>query len=508
VSADPWARLRERKLFQWGVAYLAGAWLLLQVIDLLAGTFHWPDRVQQVATMLLAVGFLAALVLAWYHGERGAQRVVPMELAIFAVLCIIAGAAVAFVARPAPGLGSAGEATPASVAVLPFVNMSADSEQEYFSDGITEEILNRLAKVPALRVAARTSSFQFKGVKADVREVGAKLGVAHVLEGSVRKAGDRVRITAQLIDARNGYHLWSESYDRELKDIFQVQDEIARAIAGALRVRLGEGAQAAARSPNLEAYDLFLRARFLLYQATGTSLRSAIDLFRETLALEPSYAEAHAGIAYAYAFLADFYLPPREAYTEARKAAREALELDRSSAEAHALLGYTLAVLDYDHVAAEREFRRAIESNPNSADAHFLFAQFLCGIGRTAEGLVEAERAMTLNPLSGLFGWNRGICLLLSRRYDDVIEQDRSIQELEPAFFYYESWGAAAQRQRAQYESALAHYRRIQPLVGEMPLFGLGVTYARMGRRAEALASASTGERPRSSGFRGRGSSA
>jgi adenylate cyclase len=242
-------RLKERKLVQWGLAYLAGAWILLQVLGELRDTYAWPPVILRVVTALAGVGFFAALVIAYYHGEKGEQRVGGTELALLAAILAVAGGVVWAVGRsqaagstPAANSVNSAAALPArSIAVLPFENLSSDPENEYFSDGITEEILSGLAKVEGLKVAARTSSFAFKHKNVPVGEIGDLLGVAHVLEGSVRKAGNRIRISAQLVNTRTGYHLWSESYDRELKDVFAIQDEISRAIIGTLTTRLAVG---------------------------------------------------------------------------------------------------------------------------------------------------------------------------------------------------------------------------------------------------------------------------
>src|SRR5690348_8826879 len=278
-------RLKQRKLVQWALAYVAAAFALLQGVDIVAQRFGWPDQIEKLLILALAIGFLVALVLAWYHGERGAQKVSGTEIVILALLLAIGGGLLWRFERATPATGSPDAAQPRSpdaaqrnpgnvvpesvagatssglrieplsaaangqtvpipaksVAVLPFVNMSGDPKNDYFSDGITEEILDALAQVPDLKVAARTSAFAFKGKAEDLRKVGEVLDVATVLEGSVQKSGDEVRITAQLIDTRSGYHLWSEKYDRKLTSIFSVEDEISKAIADKLKVQLAGG---------------------------------------------------------------------------------------------------------------------------------------------------------------------------------------------------------------------------------------------------------------------------
>ena len=268
--------LRRRKVVQWGLTYAAGAWALLQVISHVVTTFHWPEQLQQIATLLLFLGLPVVLVLAWYHGDRGQQRISTPELAILTLLLLLGGggfwyyqranetpAAASTAAKPAapaePPLEAAAAADNKSIAVLPFVDMSQAKDQEYFADGISEEVLNLLVKLPELKVIARTSSFAYKGKDTKIPEIGRELGVAHVLEGSVRKAGDKVRITAQLIHAADSTHLWSETYDRTLEDMFAVQDDIAAQVVKALEVTLlSDKPSVAIPQQDMEAYNLFL----------------------------------------------------------------------------------------------------------------------------------------------------------------------------------------------------------------------------------------------------------
>ena len=290
-----WAKLSRRKVVQWGIVYAAGAWGFLQGLEYVTDTFHWPDRILQLATLALLLGLPIVLVLAWYHGDRGEQRLSRTELTIITLLFLVGGGIFwrydqlgerrrrpAAIGQPGAAPDAPSLAPDKSIAVLPFVNMSGDAENEYFSDGISEEILNVLAKVPELSVAARTSSFQFKGEKRDLAEIAGLLKVRMVLEGSVRKQADRVRVTAQLIDAETGFHLWSETYDRELKDIFAIQDEIARAIGTELKVRVlgkGEGAVAVSGTTNVEAHDLYLRGLTLWRVREEDELFAAINAF-------------------------------------------------------------------------------------------------------------------------------------------------------------------------------------------------------------------------------------
>ncbi|NJD10240.1 MAG: tetratricopeptide repeat protein [Gemmatimonadetes bacterium] len=415
------ADLSRRKLGHWALAYLAGAWLLLQVLDLLAQPFAWPARVLRAATAVLAVGFLAVLVLAWYHGEKGAQRVSGVELLMLAGILVLAGAAVAIVGRGARAGGGAARApaettSPAavaeqgSIAVLPFADLSPGHDQDYFSDGLTEELLNVLSRLPELRVISRTSAFAYKGSRLPLDSVARALRVAHVLEGSVRKSGDRVRITAQLIDAASGYHLWSETYDRDLRDIFAVQDEISRAIVGALELRLGadhaDAPLAREQTRDPEAHALLLRGLQLVRPYTRDGAAQAIRCFRQAIELDPRYARAYAELGRVYGYQAYARWGPRDSLvSEAGRLARQALTIDPDVAEAHYVLAFLAQYFDWDFQRAATHYRRALELNPGNARMHSLYGWLLMNLGRREEAIAEARRAADLDPLDpGMIG--------------------------------------------------------------------------------------------------------
>ncbi len=375
-----------------------------------------------------------------------------------------------------------------SIAVLPFVNASGNSDDEYFSDGITDELASALMKVPGLKVAGRSSAFTFKGKTVDAREVGAKLNVATVLEGTMRRSGSKIRVTVQLVSASDGLALWSERYEREAKDVFAVQDDITGAIVAALRLTLGSGPPAArlfGHSENAEAHDLYLRGRFFMFKLTEEGLRKSLDYFEQALAKDPNYAPAYAAMAFTWAWLADAVLPPREAYPKAKAAALKALELDPTNAYARTMLAIILWLYDWDAVAAEEEFRRALQSDPNSMDAHSLNATFLCASNRWDQGLVEADHAITLDPLSAWASWTREYCLCLAGRYNETIEQHKKTEELDPNYYYLDSWVGMAYREKNMYAESVAEYLDAQQITGS-PIAGLAVTYARMGKIAEA----------------------
>jgi eukaryotic-like serine/threonine-protein kinase len=388
---------------------------------------------------------------------------------------------------------SSSGAPPASAAVLPFVDLSPGKDQEYFSDGLTEELITSLSQVEGLRVAARTSSFQFKGRSADVREVGRNLDVGAVLEGSVRKSGNRLRIAAQLVNVADGYQLWSQAYDRELTDVFAVQEEIARAIVEALRLRLGvaEGAAlSAAPTKDLEAYDLYLKGRFAWNQRSAAALPEAVRYLEQAVARDSGFARAYAALADAYILLVPYAGASRETtWPKARAAAEKALALDSTLAEAHTSLAYGTMIYEWDWPAAEASFRRAIAANPNYATGHHWYGDFLAGRGRLEESLREMRRAHALDPLSRIIGVELAWVYYLMGRNDEAVTQIRRTLALDPDYpqggmilglvFIAEGRYAEAIQTLRQ---AIARHGEYDPLNG-----ALVYAYARSGDRATAL---------------------
>jgi len=438
VGDNLWSRLRRRKVVQWGLAYAAAAWTLLQVIEYLGETYGWPPAIRQIATPALALGSLPVVVLAWYHGDKGEQKVSRTELAILAVLTVAVGGTLWwYVSRidESAWVVDTGvsetrhtvQADAASIAVLPFVNMSSEKEQEYFADGMSEEVLNLLTQLPQLHVIARTSSFSFKGKEVDIAEIAHKLNVAHVLEGSVRKSGDTVRITVQLIRASDSTHLWSQTYDRKLTDVFKVQDEIASAVVAALQVKLLPAEQerlAAAPTVNAEAYDAYLKGLYHWYKLTREDLDAAERYFNLALSKDPNYARAHAGIALLWMGRNQMgFTSPEEGVPKAKAAALKAVELDDSLPDAHYVVASVYTWADWNWPAAEVEFRRAIQLNPGFADAHAYYAHLLNILRRPDEAMVEARRSLELDPFNGLFQTLFGVDLLFAYRFDEAIAQ-------------------------------------------------------------------------------------
>lgn len=424
------AELKRRHVVRVAIAYVVAGWLFIEVSSTVLPALGSPEWVVPIVVALVLLGFPVAIVLAWAFDVtpegirrtpgRAAHRAQPREPA---------------------GAPRAAVEPDKSIAVLPFINMSDDRDNEYFSDGMTEEILNALVRVRELRVASRTSAFAFKGKELDIREIGERLGVATVLEGSVRKAASRIRVTAQLIDIENGYHLWSETYDRELEDVFAIQDEIARAIVGALKVRLMGDAEQPLIAPStdsLEAYTLYLKGRFYMDKSTEPDLRRGLALYEQALSVDPHYARAYAGIADSWMFLADDWIAPGVGYPNAKQAALKALEIDPSLAEAHTELGKVLGWFEWNFDAGELALRRAVAANPQYADAHWALGSMLPPTGRVEECVEETRTALRLDPLSPTFSRWLARFLRFARRYEEALDQARATLELDPG--HHHAW--------------------------------------------------------------------
>ena len=378
-----------------------------------------------------------------------------------------------------------------SIAVLPFANMSPDGANEYFSDGMTEEIMTALSKVEGLRVAARTSAFAFKGKSESVSEIGRQLRVGTVLEGSVRRAGDRLRVTAQLINVKDGYHLWANAYDRDLRDVFAVQEEIAQAIVGALRVKLSGEATAMAVRPtaDLTAYDLYLKGRHAVNQRTGASLLQAMDYFEQAIARDPRFAQAYAGLADAYVLLPVYSATnPSETWPKGRAAAERALALDSTLAEAHTTLAYGNFLFDWDWRAAEQGFRRAIALNPAYATAHHWYGDYLGGRGNLEGYLQELRRAQALDPLSRQIGTEVGRALYALRRNDEAVAQLQQVLRADPEFASAHVTLGRVYIQQGRLAEAIGEFQKGVELRGRRAsdVAELAYAYAVAGKRSEA----------------------
>ena len=442
---DAFERLKQRKIVQWAIAYFAAAFALVQVLDLVGQRFGWPDWIARVSIIVAAIGFAITLVLAWYHGERGQQRVTAVEVVIVGVLVAIGGAYVWRVARTVePSRPAHVDAAPVappdhrSIAVLPLVNTSGDPGNEYFSDGLSEELISVLASIPDLKIIGRTSSFRFKNTSDDSRTIGATLGVANLLEGSVRKQGERVRIAVDLIAAADGRQLWAQTYDRELKDIFAVQSEIAGAVADQLKIKLlgGAAALASTREPSLPAYTALLQGAHLLPNFNEADLRQSIVYFEEATRLDPEYALAYARLAAAWRSLAALYLSEpdaiADAYRKAGDAADTALRLAPNLSEAHTARAYLKLTSTFDLAGAEADFRRAAELAPSDYKPIDGLGYLLAAEGHLDEAETTTRRAMELEPLSITPLLNFARIRLASGRLDEAETSLRKAIALQP----------------------------------------------------------------------------
>jgi adenylate cyclase len=387
---------------------------------------------------------------------------------------------------------TAPEAAPAkSVAVLPFVNMSADKHDEYLSDGMTEELINALAKVPGLRVPGRTSCFAFKGkTEADIfRKVGDQLHVNTVLEGSVRKAGDKLRVTAQLVNAADGYHLWSEDYDGDVRDIFTFQSNVAQRVVEALQIKLDvEAARALAKKPteNPEAHRLYLLGRYEFGKYGEAGWTSSIRYYEQALKLDPNYALAYCGLADTYAYMGGVVMPSKEAVVKEKEFAQRAIQLEPQLAEAHLSLACALAGA-FDWRNAQVEFDRAIELNPNLAWAYEIYAWFLGGLGRLDEAIAKDKKAIELDPLNSFFQAALAYFLYHARRYDDAIVQVKKTLELDPASTLARHLLGCCLLWKGDTAGAIAEFQRSKIMVTGAWYQGLlGYAYAISGDRSKA----------------------
>jgi len=382
-------------------------------------------------------------------------------------------------------------AMPRSIAVLPLAHLSSDPDDEYFCDGLAEELLNALSRVDGLKVAARTSSFSYKGKDAKVGEIGSALGVETVLEGSVRKSGDRLRITVQLINTSDGYHLWSERYDREMRHIFDVQDEITLAVVDALKVKLlGDDRSALLKkgTVNSEAFELYIRGRALWSRRRHEDFLKAIEYFEQAITLDPNYALAYSGLADCYTFLAYFEAyAPAEMMPKARAAIERAVELDPELSETHASLAAFHLFFELDGHAGEMELRRAVAINPNSAVAHYWLCSVLAAKGKTSESIDEGRMALQLDPLSPIANSTLARALCIAGQYEEAIELSKRNFEILPDFFFSHWVLGWAYFQTGRLDEAIHHFRESTVKGGGHTLYGyLGAALVKAGLTSEA----------------------
>jgi adenylate cyclase len=463
--------LKRRKVYHVAVVYAAVAFVLWQIADIAFPALELPESAMTLVLVLTGLGFPIAVVLAWAYEVKpeGGAQATPEERA--------------HAARPGPPPeAGAPRAISRSVAILPFDNMSPEPESEYFSDGITEEITNSLARVKDLKVAARTSAFTFRAGRADVREIGKKLGVAYLVEGSVRRAGERLRITAQLIDASNGYHLWSERFDRDLGDVFAIQDEVAERVTRQILAEIPAELESLAlpRTEDLDAYDAYLKGRHQRHLFNPSSVDLAITWYTKSIDADPEYAPAYAGLAEAYTIQSIGFAtrPSRETMPRARQAADRALELDPRLPDAHLARGLVAMFYEWDHVAAKRGLDRAIELSPSSANAYMWSEFYWTYVEHDYEAALTAiRRAIELDPLEPSYRERLAYVHLLFGRYDEAERLLREQLASGPATPLLHSGLADTISRKGQLAEAVTHIEEALELSGRLITF-LGVASA------------------------------
>ena len=478
------AELKRRKVYTVAIGYVVGGWALAQGLAQVLPVFDIPNWVVRLLVVLIVLGFPVALTLSWFFDLTRYGIVRTPDRA------------------PEPRIGSIDPSISQekSIAVLPFKDLSAGPERDYLGEGIAEEILTALSKVDNLRVAARRSSFWFKDRDAQLSEVASKLNVDHVVEGSIRRDGNRIRVTAELTECGKGFSLWSETFEREFQGIFALQDEITCAIVDALKLKL-EIAPVTPRAHSMEAYDLYLQGLFLSDKSGEEALRKSLEFFEQALDKDPRFARAWTGIAKSWLWLSDVYVPPLEGYSKVREAALNALRIDDEEAEAHVYLAEAKRILNWDLDGAETEYKRAFEIDPNSTSSNYFIAAFYGARGDREQALAYLQRTSKIDPAS--LWVNNSACELYRYfgLYDEAIAAGERALQLDPAFAYGEPLLGALYREMGRFDEAISLYKRSESLSGRLPI-GLAITYARMNRRKEALETleAATSNRPYTAG--------
>ncbi len=491
------ADLKRRHVFKVAALYGAVAFAVMQAAEFLVPALYLPESVATAIAVIAILGFPIAMVLAWIFDvtRQGVVRTNPASpveleaivaeppgrrwpagvLALVGILMLVAGVwwSVEIDDASTPQVINAASPATGSIAVLPFVDMSGDGQNEYFSEGISRQLLSALTRVPGLKVVAPTSAFAFRGLATEVRTIGERLDVATVLEGSYDWSGDRLRIAVRLVRAIDGTRLWSATYERPREEIFGVLNEIAAAVVGALGITLHDGAVAnlvLSSTADTAAYDDYLRGQYLAGQHTLAGFDSAISYYNRALLLDPDFAAVYAALAEAYMLLPDYGGPPMvELLPYARAAAQRAIALGPSLAEAHAASAHLKWMHEWDREGAERDLLKAIELNPNYANAHYWYAQFLGTLRRWQEGLAEADRAVALDPLSPGTHLTRGLLLMGNGRSADAKAAFQRALELEPDMYSAAYLLASFCAMEGDYEGAATMFERFAQLTDSDP---------------------------------------
>jgi TolB-like protein/Tfp pilus assembly protein PilF len=512
-SRNLFAELKRRNVYKVAVAYAVVAWLTIQAASIFLPAFNAPQWAMQVVILILVVGFPIALAFSWAfeitpEGIKLESEIEPSQsvtrrtgrkiVAVTIALAVVAAGLFVYqlVRSKLTVTPRQREAAPAapdkSIAVLPFDNLSRDPDNAYFCEGMQDEILTRLAKVADLKVISRTSTQHFKSAPDNLPQIAKQLGVAHILEGSVQKASDQVRVNVQLINALTDAHLWADTYDRKLTDIFAIESEIAKSIADALQAKLSSSAEqvlASRPTDNPEAHELYLKGRYFWNRRTGVNLQKAADYFQQAIGKDPKYALAYAGLADCHVLLPvypELGSYPRDELPKALEAARKAVELDDKLAEAHTSLARALAS-SLQLPAAMLEFKRALELNPSYATAHQWFGECLQSQGRVEEGLAELKRAQALDPLSLIINSLVGFALDTTGKSNEAIAQLRKTIEMDPNFANTYGLLGNVLEDQGQLKEAVVAYEKSN-LLGTDPIASaqLARAYFLVGRKAEA----------------------
>ena len=503
------AELKRRNVYKVAIAYAVVSWLLIQAASIFLPAFDAPPWVMKIFIIVVIFGFPVSLILSWAfeitpEGIKLESEIEPTKsiarrtgrkiVAVTIALAVVAAGLFMYqlVRSKSDTLGPPTTATIAnkSIAVLPFDNLSRDPDNAYFCEGVQDEILTRLAKVADLKVISRTSTQHFKSAPENLPQIAKQLGVAHILEGSVQKANDQVRVNVQLINALTDAHLWADTYDRKLTDIFAVESEIAKTIAETLQARLtGSEKSSIAKTPtvNPEAYELYLKGRFFWNKRSGADLRKAIDYFERAIAKDPNYALAYVGLADSHLLLSSYAsVSPRESLPPAKAALKKALSLDDSLAEAHASSGL-LATLELDLQRAIDELQRAIKLKPNYATAHHRLSLGFTTLGQFDPAILEAKRAVELDPLSLIINADYGWVYFNGHRYDEAEAQVRKTLEIDPNFFLAHYYLGAVLQFKGHVAQAVPEFQKAFDLNGDpYSRAMLGQGYARNGQPGEA----------------------
>jgi TolB-like protein len=515
-SHSVWETIKHHKVVEWTLAYAAFGYALLHCVEMVSDAFEWPPAAARLTVFVLAFGIPVVATLAWYHGHRAKRRISGLEWPILTVLLVIAGSVLWLVSREAHEHPRAQAAVtprtstapieavfsppPHSIAVLPFTNLSGDPKEEYFSDGVSEELINALSQIDALQVAARTSSFSFKGKNVDIRTIARTLGVASILEGSIRRAGNEVRITAQLINAVNGFHIWSKEYDHDLRNILALQTDIATSVAAQLQARLlgDESAKIEAggtRDP--QAYDAYLRGR-QHFESSDLSdeaaTRAALAWFDRAISLDSNYAAAYAQRARMLSALARFARDEQgreqrqELFRQAREAAERAVALAPAFADGHVALGWHVLLFGYlDFQGAAREIERAMSLAPGSAYVLRTYASFQSVLGHEDTAISTIRRAVSLDPQNYLYNTDLLADLDAGRRFRELLAEAQRIRILKPDARDVTPYEADAYLGMGHPEDALKLcMSQTTPLEADDRLDCLALAYQALRRRKEA----------------------